>query len=141
MMKRTVLLLFIILCVASCKKKGFSPEGPTDIRIYNKSDQTFTNVIVNTTNIDTAAFNFGTIAPNSYSEYHRFSKAYNKAEITVTIHNPVNNLDEIFTTGRPDNTYQAYLSTIKATYVVWISDYPNKKIAIFEVVPESDLNE
>jgi hypothetical protein len=140
-MKKVLILLVIVLCVAGCKKKGLSPEGPTDIRIYNSSDQIFKNVIVNTTDIDTVAFNFGTLAPRSYSEYHRFPKAFNKAEISVTIHNSDTNLDELFTTGKPDNTYQAYLSTVMATYVVWINDYAHKKIEINNVILEAELVE
>jgi hypothetical protein len=140
-MKKVLLLLVIVIFVAGCKKKGLSPEGPTDIRLYNSSDQTFKNVIVNTTDVDTSAFNFGTIVSHAYSEYHRFPKAFNKAEITVTIHNSDTNLDEIFTTGKPDNTYQAYLSTVKATYYVWINDFTHKKIEINNVVLESDLGE
>jgi hypothetical protein len=140
-MKKILFLLIIALSLSACKKKPFSPEGPTDIRIRNISDQTFNNVIVNTTNVDTSAFNFGTIGPNSYSGYHRFPKAYNKAEITVTIHNSVTNTDDTFTTGTVDNTYQAYLSTVKATYIVWINDYAHKKIEIQNVILESDLEE
>lgn len=140
-MKKVLVLLVIVLFVTGCKKKGLSPEGPTDIRMYNSSDQTFKNVTVNTTDIDSVSFNFGTVAPLAYSEYHRFPKAYNKAEITVTIRNADSNLDEIFTTGKPDNTYQAYLSTVKATYNVWINDYSHKKIEIKNVVLESDLEE
>ena len=32
----------------ACKKKEFSPEGPTDVRIRNISDLTFEEVIVKT---------------------------------------------------------------------------------------------
>jgi hypothetical protein len=132
-MKKVLFLLMIALCLTSCKKKGFSPEGPTDIRIKNISDQTFTNVIVKTTNIAGSELNFGNIAPGAYSEYFRFDKAYNKAEITVTINNAT------FTTGPVDNTYQAYLSTVKATYIVWISDFANKKLEITDVILDADL--
>jgi hypothetical protein len=138
-MKKLLFLFIIILSLTSCKKNGLSPEGPTDIRIFNNSDQTFTNVFVKTTNVDGSELNFGTVAPGAFSEYFRFDKAYNKAEITVTIHNAVTNIAEIFSTGPVDNTYQAYLSTVKATYIVWISDYPRKKIEISNVVLESDL--
>lgn len=132
-MQKLVFILVVVLCVVSCKKEPLAPEGPTDIRIFNSSDQTYSNVTVNTTNIQGAEFNFGTIAPQSYSEYHRFDKAFNKAEITLTINN------EIFTTGPVDLTYLVYLSTVKATYLVWISDFTRKKIEIYDVILESDL--
>jgi hypothetical protein len=132
-MKKVLFLLIIALCLISCKKNGLSPEGPTDIRIQNISDQTFTNVIVKTTDVEGSELNFGSIAPGAYSEYFRFDKAYNKAEITVTINNVV------YTTGPVDNTYQAYLGLVKATYVVWITSTVQKKIEIYNVILESDL--
>ena len=140
-MKKIFLLLLVVICVSSCKKKGFSPEGPTDIRIKNISDQTFTNVIVNTTNVEGEEFNYGSIAPGAYSDYYRFPKAYNKAEITLTIIHADPAINGTYTTGPVDNTYQAYLSQIKATYEVWITSTADKKIAIFDVIPESDLED
>lgn len=140
-MKKIFLLLIIVLCVSSCKKKEFSPEGPTDIRIKNISDQTFTNVIVNTTNVEGEEFNYGSIAPGAYSDYYRFPKAYNKAEITLTINHTDPTINGTYTTGPVDNTYQAYLTPVKATYEVWISSTSDKKIEIFDVILESDLEE
>ena len=140
-MKKVLFLFVIVLCISSCKKKGFSPEGPTDIRIKNLSDQTFTNVIVNTTNIEGQELNFGSIPPGDYSEYFRFDKAYNKAEITVTINSSDPSINGVYTTGTVDNTYQAYLTPVKATYVVWINSTSEKKIEIFKVILESDLTD
>jgi hypothetical protein len=45
-MKKLIVTSLLILSVLACKKKELSPEGPTDVRIRNKSDLTFQNVIV-----------------------------------------------------------------------------------------------
>ena len=47
-MKKLVTVFLILLSLLACKKKEFSPEGPTDVRIRNISDLTFEEVIVKT---------------------------------------------------------------------------------------------
>jgi hypothetical protein len=36
-MKKLIVISFILLTVLACKKKEFSPEGPTDVRVRNLS--------------------------------------------------------------------------------------------------------
>ena len=47
-MKKTYYNFLLLLSVLACKKKEFSPEGPTDVRIRNISDLLFQEVIVST---------------------------------------------------------------------------------------------
>jgi hypothetical protein len=129
-MNKTLLLIMLTTLLWACKKTDFSPEGPTDIRIRNLSEIVFTEVIVNTSGgIDTISF----ISPGSVSEYSRFEKAFPKAEISAKIEGVV------FSTGPVDYTYMQYLSTIKATYDVFIENYALKKLAINDVKLDSPL--
>ena len=130
-MKRIVIILILIVVAAACKKTSTSPEGPTDIRIYNTtSDKTFENVVVNTSEEE---FNFGTVLPGAYSEYHRYNKAYPKSDITMTIGGVV------YTAGPQDYTYAVYLGQGKFAYRVFISDNPTKKLDM-TVVAEAPLD-
>jgi len=129
-MKKALLSFIIIILLSACKKTDYSPVGPTDIRIKNLSDIVFTEVIVNTSGgIDT----INVISPGSVSEYSRFEKAYPKAEISAKIDGVT------FTTGPVDYTYMQYLSTIKATYDVYIENYSLKKLAINDVKLDAPL--
>jgi hypothetical protein len=68
-MKRYFVIALILLSVLGCKKTKFSPEGPTDVRVHNLSDMSFTDVKVNT---DGTALPVGDIAAGESSEYVRF---------------------------------------------------------------------
>jgi hypothetical protein len=129
-MKRLLSVSLIILAIIACKKTEYSPEGPTDVRVRNLSDLTFTEVIVNTSGgIDT----LGDIGPGSVSEYFRFEKAYPKAEISATI----NGLT--FSTGTVNYTYMQYLGQDRITYEVYISNMNNRELMINNVVIEEPL--
>jgi hypothetical protein len=129
-MKKLFLILIILTSVIACKKTKFSPEGPTDIRVKNLSDVTFTEVIVNTSeDIDT----LGNIAAGSSSEYYRFDKAYPKAEITARINGV------LFSTGGVDYRGMTYIGEAKITYEVFIENAPNKKLKISNCSLDSPL--
>jgi hypothetical protein len=124
-------LLFLILTVTAiflaCKKTDKAPVGPTDIRILNLSDVPMNEVTVNTYD---STFNYGTIAPGDTSDYHTFDRAYQKANISAMI----NGL--LFKTDTAIYTYQVYLSTVRATYTVFIKNEAQKKLEISNTVLE-----
>lgn len=126
------LISFILIGVAlfSCKKTEFSPKGPTDVRVENISDQTLKELTVD---IDGEEAIYGTLNPGGISDYNRFEIAYPKIKISAKVQ------DVMFSTGEVDYTYQNYLGQIRVTYVIWISDWPNKKLEITNVIPEEEL--
>ena len=120
-MKKLIFLFIIAVSLVACKKTKFAPEGPTDVRVENLSDQTWIQVIVNTSDgIDT----LGNIASHAKSAYFRFEKAFNVAEISATIGG------EKYSTGVPVYTYLTYIGQAKITYSVWISDPTHKVLEI-----------
>src|SRR5450759_2909694 len=84
-MKKIIIISLLLLSVLACKKKGYSPEGPTDVRIRNISDLLFQEVIVSTSEKPGDIDTLGNIANGSTSDYFRFTKAYPKAEISAKI--------------------------------------------------------
>jgi len=107
-----------------------SPVGPTDIRVKNLSDVPMTNVTVNTFD---STFNYGALGPGDTTEYHRFDRAYPKAYITATINSQTFKTDTVY------YTYQNYLSTVKATYQIYIKNEAQRKLEISNVVLDSEL--
>jgi hypothetical protein len=128
-MKQVSILICIALLVVSCKKTSIEPEGPTDVRIYNNTDQPFENVVVNTSG---GEFNFGTVTSHAYSAYHRFDKAYPKADISLTIGGVA------FRTPQQDYTYMQYMGRMKISYKTFIKNQALKELDT-DVVPEGDL--
>jgi hypothetical protein len=129
-MKNAFILLLLLLTVATCKKTEFSPEGPTDIRVRNLSDMTFSEVIVNTS---VMADTLGLIGPGAVSDYFRFEKAYPKAEISAKINGLV------YTTGPVNTTYMHYIGQDRITYEVYISNLANRELKISNLVIEEKL--
>lgn len=129
-MKKFLFIFLVILTATSCNKTKFAPEGPTDIRVKNISDQNFVEVIVD---IDGKRDTLGNIASQNYSEYSQFEKAYPKAEISAKING------ETYSTGPVVYTYLTYIGQERITYVVWISDPSNKKLEIDDVIYEEPL--
>ncbi|MBA4321422.1 MAG: hypothetical protein C0408_01260 [Odoribacter sp.] len=129
-MKKLILFTAIMLIAVACKKTKFAPLGPTDIRINNIESVIMNDLTVNTSG---GEYIYGTLNATSISDYHRFEKAYPKAQITATIGG------EVYTTGPVDYTYLQYLSTVKATYKIRIKDAALKKLEIFDVIIESPL--
>jgi hypothetical protein len=136
-MKKLVVISFILLAVLACKKKPFSPDGPTDVRIRNLSDQTFQEVIVSTSEKTGDIDTLGNIASGAVSDYFRYTKAYPKAEISAKIN--IGGSLVTFTTGKVDYTYQQYIGRDRITYEVYISSMPNRELSISNVIPEEPL--
>jgi len=130
-MKSFVALLSIILLVASCTKPNHTPEGPTDVRIRNITDQDFNNVIVDTGG---GNHNYGDIPSGTVTDYHRFEKAYPDAEITVMIGG------EEYSTGKQDYTYATYIGPDKITYEVYISNPELRKLEV-DVIIEAPIDD
>jgi hypothetical protein len=128
-MKRSLIILLIALVSLSCRKTKMEPEGPTDVRIYNNTDLIFDNVVVNTSG---GEFNFGTLQSHMYSSYHRYDKAYPKADISLTISGTT------YSTPKQDYTYMQYMGQIKMTYKIYIRDQLLKELDT-DVVPEGGL--
>jgi hypothetical protein len=129
---RNLLVIFsiTILIAAACKKTEKAPVGPTDIRVHNLTDVPMTNVTVNTYD---STFNYGSLGPGDTTEYHRFDRAYPKAYITATINGLLFKTDTVY------YTYQEYLSTVKATYQIFIKNEANRILEINNVILESEL--
>ena len=130
-MKKTLLLILMVLAVVACKKTRIEPEGPTDVRVYNNTDLTFENVTVNTSG---GEFNFGTVAPHQYSSYHRYEKAHPKADISLTI------AGVEYTTPQQDYTYMQYMGQMKISYKIFIRSQVLRELDI-EVVTEEAIED
>ncbi len=130
-MKRTLLLILIVLSVVACKKTRIEPEGPTDVRVYNNTDLTFDNVTVNTSG---GEYIFGTVAPHQYSGYHRYEKAYSKADISLTI------AGVEYSTPQQDYTYMHYMGQMKISYKIFIRSQVLRELDI-EVVTEEAIED
>ena len=117
------------LTVVSCKKTRIEPVGPTDVRVYNNTDQVFDNVVVNTSG---GEFNFGTVQSHTYSAYHRYEKAYPKADISLSI----NSMS--YSTPKQDYTYMQYMGKMKMTYKIYIKNQSQRELDT-DVVAEGPL--
>jgi hypothetical protein len=136
-MKKLIIIFLLLLLVLACKKKEFSPEGPTDVRIRNLSDLTFENVIVSTSEKPEDVDTIANIAHGSTSDYFRFTKAYPKAEISATIN--ISGSLVKFSTGTVNYTYMQYIGQDRITYEVYISDLNNRELTISNVIPDEPL--
>ena len=133
-MKKILIISLTILALFACKKKEFSPEGPTDVRIKNLSDVAFNEVIIKTSENEEDVDTIATISANSLSEYYRFTKAYPKAEISAKIN--MGGIVSTYSTGTVDFTYLQYLGQDRITYEVWIV---NNKLVIYNVIHDEPL--
>lgn len=136
-MKKFLIISFLLLSVLACKKKGFSPEGPTDVRIRNISDLVFTEVIVSTSEKTEDVDTLGNIVAGGVSAYSRFLKAYPKAEISAKIN--ISGSLVKFSTGTVDYTYMQYIGQDKITFEVYISNLDKRELTISKVIPEEPL--
>ena len=137
-MKKFIIVFLLILSVIACKKKGMSPEGPTDVRIRNLSDLIFNNVIVRTSTKPEDVDTIGHINYGSTSDYFRFTKAYPKAQISAEI--SIGGSPVTFSTGTVDFTYMQYIGQDKITYEVNISDYNSKTLTVSNIIEDEPLN-
>jgi hypothetical protein len=136
-MKKFFIIAILLLSVIGCKKKGYSPEGPTDVRIRNISDVNFEQVIISTSEKAEDIDTIDNIAKVSVSDYSRFSKAYPKANISAKIN--VNGRLMKFTTVPVDYTYMQYIGRDRITYEVYISNMNKMELAISNVIFEEPL--
>jgi len=136
-MKKIIIITLFLITALACKKKEFSPEGPTDVRIRNLSDQIFNQVIVSTSDKPEDIDTVGNIASGSVSDYFRFLKAYPKAQISAKIN--IGGSLVTFSTGPVDYTYMNYIGQDRITYEVSISDMNNRKLTINNVILEEPL--
>jgi hypothetical protein len=135
-MKKILLFSLSLLLLAACKKTEFAPEGPTDIRIRNISDMNFTEIVIKTSEYDEDVATIASVNAGATSDYVRFKKAYPKAEITAKVN--INGTPVTFSTGEIDYTYMNYLSTMRVTFKVYISNLSTHKLET-EMVPEEEL--
>jgi hypothetical protein len=136
-MKKIIIISLMLLSVLACKKKGFSPEGPTDVRIRNVSDLLFQEVIVSTSEKPGDIDTLGNIANGSTSDYFRFTKAYPKAEVSAKIN--IGGTPVKFSTGTVSYTYMQYIGRDKITYEVNISNLNNRELTISNVIEDEPL--
>lgn len=136
-MKRVLLIAVSILLLVSCKKTEFAPEGPTDIRIRNKTNLAFTNVVISTSEYEDDVATIASIAPGATSEYQRFKKAYPKCKISATI--TVGGSPVVFSTDDVSYTYMQYLSTQRVTFEVFIPNMDARKLEISKLIPDEEL--
>lgn len=129
-MKKLILFAAVLLIAVSCKKIDKEPLGPTDIRIRNLTTVNMTDLTVNTFD---STYNFGLLKADSVSDYHRFDRAYPKANIYAYING------QKYKTDTAIYTWMNYLGQMKATYEIYIENDAQKKLAIFKVIPESGL--
>jgi hypothetical protein len=136
-MKKLIIVSLIVLSVIGCKKKEFSPEGPTDVRIRNLSDLNFEDVTVRTSEKQEDTQNIGNIPKSSVSDYFRFQKAYPKAEISAKIN--IGGSLVNFSTEPVDYTYMQYIGRDKITFEVYISNPTNHVLTISNIIQEEPL--
>jgi hypothetical protein len=119
MKKLLILTMAIALVFAGCKKTKMEPIGPTDVRILNLTNVPMNSVTVNTFD---STFNYGTIAAGDTTEYHRFDRAYTRANITAVINGLTFKNDTVY------YTYMNYVGQVKVTYRVYIKNEADKKL-------------
>lgn len=136
-MKRLIIISLLLLSVLACKKKEFAPEGPTDVRIRNLSDQILEEVIVSTSEKAEDIDTLGIIGTGSVSDYYRFSKAYPKAEISAKIN--IEGSLMTFSTGTVNFTYMQYIGRDRITFEVYISNISNRELTISNVILDEAL--
>jgi hypothetical protein len=136
-MKKIIIIALVLLTVLSCKKKHFSPEGPTDVRIRNLSDQIFTQVIVSTSEKPADVDTIANIGSGLVSDYYRFTKAYPKAQISAKIN--IGGSLTTFTTAPVDYTYMQYIGRDRITFEVYISNPTTHELTINNVIEEEPL--
>jgi hypothetical protein len=111
-MNKLLIIATLIFLAISCKKLETEPLGPTDIRIKNLTNKILTELTVETGG---GEHNFGLLKVDSVSAYHRYEKAYQKANITAIING------QKYKTDTAIFTYMPYLGQVKATYQIDIS--------------------
>lgn len=129
---KKILFVALILSVAfACKKKEFSPEGPTDVRIRNLTTLAFYDLTID---IDTVV-NYGNLNPQSVTDYIRFPKAYPKATISAKINKGGSLVT--YSTEIYDYTYMQYMGQMRITYEVFIPNMDKNEFHIVVILDEA----
>lgn len=136
-MKKIILISIFVLSVVACKKTKFSPEGPTDIRIRNLTDQNFTEVVVKTSENDDDIDTLGNINHKEVSDYFRFKKAYTDIEISAKIN--LGGSMVTFSTGKVNYSYLHYIGQDRITYEVFIPGMDTRELKISNRIIEEPL--
>lgn len=129
-MKKLIFISVILLIAVSCKKLEKEPIGPTDVRIHNLTTLIMTELTVNTGG---GEYVYGTLKADSLSAYYRFETAYSKANISAVING------QKYKTDTAIYTWMQYMGQMKITYEIYILNDAQKKLAIFQVIPEEGL--
>jgi hypothetical protein len=129
-MKKLALFLTILLIAVSCKKMERTPIGPTDIRVRNVSLVNMSEVTVETGG---GTYNFGLVAKDAVTEYHRYEKAYVVANISAIING------QLYKTDTAIYTYKQYLGPDKVTYEVEVLSDANRKLGLHNIIHESPI--
>ncbi|NLD64039.1 MAG: hypothetical protein GX646_09080 [Bacteroidales bacterium] len=136
-MKKTfpLLLLTVVvtMTITGCKKRSFTAEGPTDVRIHNQTGQVTEEVTVTTT--DDPAYgkrvhNYGIVASGDYTDYYRFDIAFTEADITLKIGGV------IYSTPVTQFDYLTFIGPDRITYRLTIADPVNRILDIETVIEE-----
>ncbi len=125
--------IMAVVMLSACKKRDITPEGPTDVRIFNQTGQVIEEVTVTTTDnpdYTIRVHNFGTVPAGSYSEYYRFDIAFTEADITLKI-GSVN-----YSTPASQFDYLTYIGQDRITYRLTIADVVNRILDIETVIEE-----
>jgi len=125
--------IMAVVMLSACKKRDITPEGPTDVRIFNQTGQLIEEVTVTTTDnpdYTIRVHNFGTVPAGSYSEYYRFDIAFTEADITLKI-GSVN-----YSTPASQFDYLTYIGQDRITYRLTIADVVNRILDIETVIEE-----
>jgi hypothetical protein len=125
-MKRVSIALLCLLILASCKKTKFSPEGPTDVRIKNLTDQTFYDVIYKTSENDEDVDTIAMLGAGQTSDYIRFKKAYPKLQLSARIN--IGGMVSTYSTGPVSFTYMQYMGQDRLTYGIYVVSQATKKL-------------
>lgn len=125
-MKRVSIALLCLLILASCKKTKFSPEGPTDVRIKNLTDQTFYDVIYKTSENDEDVDTIAMLGVGQTSDYIRFKKAYPKLQLSARIN--IGGTVSTYSTGPVSFTYMQYMGQDRLTYGIYVVSQATKKL-------------
>lgn len=131
--KFPVIILMAAVMLTACKKRDITPEGPTDVRIFNETGQTVNEVTVTTTDdpdYDVRIHNFGTVAAGAYSTYFRFDIAFTEADITLKIG------DVTYSTPASQFDYLTYIGQDRITYSLTIADAVNHVLEIETIIEE-----
>ncbi len=131
-MKKSLFYILLLFSLFSCKKTEFSPEGPTDVRIHNLTTFALYELTVD---IDTIV-NYGSLNPQSKTDYIRFPKAYPKATISAKINR--NGSLVTVSTEKFDYTFMQYMGQMKITYEIYMPQ-PDKNLFDVKVIAEEPL--